>query len=197
MLFINVARFTHEKIVMALLGRHVTVVHVSTDFYHFSCLGCILRYTRGYCIIYYWQAFVSFGVFCSRNSSLVIPGDPCPFKRILGHELQLASALRLFDCPFWLTFVDVTFDHAFVFIQRRCIWSIVYHITRLIVYSGGFSLPIAFLFGRDDTILIISRYHRWLWISPALWYLAFVPCRWNLRISFWFVRFIANVLDLP
>ena len=110
------ARFTHEKIVMALLGRHVTVIHVSTDFSHFSCLGCILRYTRGYCIIYYGQAFVSFGVFCSRNSSLVIPGDPCPFKRLLGHELQ------------W----------PFVFIQRRCIWSIVYHITRLIVYSGDF-----------------------------------------------------------
>ena len=78
------ARFTHEKIVMALLGRHVTVIQVSIDYSHYSCLGCILRYTRGYCIIYFGQAFVSFGVFCSRNSftPLVIPGEFCPFRML-------------------------------------------------------------------------------------------------------------------
>ena len=150
------ARFTHEKIVMALLGRHVTVIHVSTDFSHFSCLGCILRYTRGYCILYYGQAFVSFGVFCSRNSSLV-------FQAILAHSRDfwgtscnwLLPLIAPFDSLLWISPLTT---HLFLFNVDA--FGRLFVITRLIVYSGGFSLPIAFLFGRDDTILLVSRYHR-------------------------------------
>ena len=153
------ARFTHEKIVLALLGGHVTVIHVSIDFSHFSCLGCILRYTRGYCIIYYGQAFVSFGVFCSRNSIACDPRRVLLIQDALGMSCTWFRPYGNLIAPSRLILVDVTSGQAASI-------SVVDASHLFSTFRGWLFTEEVFLyqllmfFDCDGTFLIISRSHR-------------------------------------